>query len=90
MPAVVELAKRRGWKTYHTYDSRRSASGFLDLVMARKGRCIFAELKSAKGMVTPEQNDWFLALAGKPNQAVETYLWRPAEWFDGSIEEILR
>ena len=35
MPAVVELAKRFGWLLYHTHNSRRSASGFPDLVMVR-------------------------------------------------------
>ena len=84
MPAVIALAKRCGWKVYHTYDSRNSESGFVDLVMARKGKAIFAELKSAKGVVTPAQNDWLLALAG------QSYVWRPGEWFDGTIEEILR
>ena len=90
MPAVIELAKRCGWKTYHTHNSRRSAPGFPDLAMAREGRKIFAELKSAKGVVTLDQLEWLLALVEEPSQPNETYLWRPAEWFNGTIEEILR
>ncbi len=32
---VVELARLSGWLTYHTHDSRRSQSGFPDLVLVR-------------------------------------------------------
>ena len=89
MPAVIALAKRCGWKVYHTHDSRGSDPGFPDLVMKRKGRLIHAELKSAKGVVTPEQNEWLVALAEEP-KLTEVYLWRPDAWFDGTIEDILR
>ena len=33
---VKDLARMLGWKTYHTYDSRRSDPDFPDLVMARR------------------------------------------------------
>ena len=90
MPAVIALAKRCGWKVYHTHDSRKSEPGFVDLVMARKGRRIFAELKSAKGVVTPEQQEWLVELAGDATEKTEVHLWRPDAWFDGTIEEILK
>ena len=35
---VVELARLRGWRTHHHYDSRRSTPGWPDLVMVRRGR----------------------------------------------------
>lgn len=75
---VVELATTFGWRTYHTFDSRRSASGFPDLVLVRD-RVIWAELKSDTGKVKPDQQAWLnaLALAGQ-----ETHVWRPADLQD--------
>ena len=35
---VIDLATLRGWRCYHTRDSRRSAEGFPDLVLARVER----------------------------------------------------
>ena len=61
--AVVELARAEcGWKVYHTYDSRRSAPGFPDLVLARQGVLLFWELKAAKGRATAAQREWLDAL----------------------------
>lgn len=73
---VLTLARLNGWKTYHTHDSRRSAPGFPDLVLVRPPRLIFAELKSAKGRLRPEQRVWLEALSGCI-EAPESYLWRP-------------
>lgn len=83
--AVVALAKCRGWKTYHTFDSRRSAEGWFDLVCARVGRVLFAELKRESGKQTDEQLAWFTMFvsAGK-----EVYCWRPSDW--RQICEVLR
>jgi len=83
---VRDLAKLCGWLVYHTYDSRRSPEGFPDLVLVRGNRIIFAELKAAKGKVTPNQRVWLNAL--EKVQGVETYLWRPADWDE--IVEALR
>ncbi|MCC6312227.1 MAG: hypothetical protein IT345_15125, partial [Trueperaceae bacterium] len=52
---VVQLARLRGWRVYHTFDSRRSPAGFPDLVLARPPRLVIAELKSEKGRVADEQ-----------------------------------
>lgn len=62
---VVDLARAFGWLAYHTFDSRRSAPGFPDLVLAHplRGRVIFAELKREKGHVTQQQRGWIDALA---------------------------
>ena len=35
---VIDLATLRGWRHYHTRDSRRSAEGFPDLILARVER----------------------------------------------------
>jgi len=75
---VEELARLEGWIAYHTYDSRRSQPGFPDLVLVRFPRLIFAELKSEKGRVRPEQQMWLDNL--KKVRKVGTYLWRPSDW----------
>lgn len=86
--AVVALARTLGYLTYHTHDSRRSAPGFPDLVMVhpRSGALIFAELKSASGRVTAEQDEWLRALAVRSL----AFIWRPEQLADQSIARTLR
>ncbi|MCU1488930.1 MAG: hypothetical protein JWM85_335 [Acidimicrobiaceae bacterium] len=85
--AVVEFAKLCGWKVFHPFDSRRSEPGFPDLTLVRAGRLIFAELKSDKGRVKPEQQAWLDALDGLRLVAVKVYVWRPSLWPE--IETVL-
>lgn len=75
--AILELAKVRGWLAYHTHDSRKSQPGFPDLVLVRDGRLIFAELKSAKGQVSPAQRVWLQRLEAT---AAEVHLFKPEDW----------
>ena len=82
---VKDLALLCGWRSYHTWGSFHSPSGFPDLVLVRSDRLIFAELKSDKGKVSPDQTAWQEALAGTGN---DVYLWRPSEW--DSIVEVLK
>lgn len=50
---VVELAQTLGWKkAYHVYDSRRSHSGWPDLVLVRE-RILYVELKREGGKPPP-------------------------------------
>lgn len=91
---VVQLAGFYGWLIYHTHDSRRSQPGFPDLVLVRGAELLFVELKTASGRVRPEQQMWLDALrvvqeavaitaaaaADLPPVAVESLLWRPADW----------
>jgi hypothetical protein len=62
------------------------AAGFPDLVMTRE-RVLFAELKSAKGVLSDEQSDWVGGLVGAK---AEFHLWKPEDWQDGTIENVLR
>ena len=72
---IVQFAKMRGWLVYHTYDSRRSEPGFPDLVLVRRKRVLFRELKTDKGRVTPAQKTWAASL----EKAESDYkLWRPS------------
>lgn len=77
---VLDLARWRGWRVFHPYDSRRSAAGFPDLVLVRGGRLLFIELKSATGRVSPSQRRWLADLSACPGVGV--YVWRPADWDD--------
>ena len=73
---VVEHAKALGWLCYHTYDSRRSAAGFPDLVMVRGKRTLFVELKTETGTWEPEQPIWYEALKVAEQ---EVYVLRPRD-----------
>jgi hypothetical protein len=76
--AVIQEAKERGWRHYHTFDSRRSAEGFPDLILLRKHRAIVAELKSTKGKVSTAQKNWINAF--RQFGWIEVFVWRPADW----------
>jgi hypothetical protein len=73
---VLRYARQFGWMSYHTLNSWGSAKGFPDLVLARPPRLLVAELKSDKGKVKPEQEQWLDAIRAC---GVEAYLWRPAD-----------
>ncbi len=89
---ITDRAELLGWLVYHTYDSRRSAPGFPDLVLARKGRVLFVEVKSEKGRLSRAQAKWLRALGiGKPSipclDCHEVYVWRPSDMAE--IEDVL-
>jgi hypothetical protein len=83
--SVVDYARYRGWRCYHTHNSRRSASGYPDLHLVRGQRQIFAELKTMRGKVSEAQWGWLEALVLLPN--AEVYQWRPNCW--NTIEAVL-
>ena len=84
---VINLAELTGHLVYHTYDSRKSQKGFPDLVIVKPemARPIFAELKSEKGQLRPDQATWKLVLEAM--KGVDYRLWRPSSWPE--IEETL-
>lgn len=102
---LVEYARTCGWLVAHfrraavragrvatpvAYD----AAGFPDLVLVRKDRVVFAELKR-KGVrkVSPEQQKWARALIGveAENPGVTYVVWNPIDWeTPGGIRETLR
>ena len=85
---VVTLARSMGWKHYHTYDSRRSAAGWPDLVLTHpKHGILFRELKTQTGRITGAQQEWIdmLGLAG-----LDAGVWRPADLYNGVIPAALR
>lgn len=89
---LQELVRRTalvlGWRFFHPWTSIKSAPGYPDCTLVRGERLIFAELKTERGKLTPAQVDWLAALGRVPG--VEVYIFRPAQWYDGTIETILR
>lgn len=77
---VTELAQLLGWLVYHTWSSIHSEAGFPDLCLVKGKRLIFIELKSAKGIVTCQQQLWLDTL--KATGKCEVYLCRPENWDD--------
>jgi hypothetical protein len=78
MGEITKLAGLTGWLCYHTYDSRRSNPGFPDLVMVKRPKVIFAELKSASGKLSAKQPKWKDVLEACPG--ISYYLWTPQHW----------
>ncbi len=99
---VLATARQLGYLAYHTHDSRRSAPGFPDLVLARApnygrgrpkaGRIVFAELKDATGELSEEQAEWAQTLTAIRAETpdVDFFIWRPRDWTDGTIIEELK
>lgn len=56
----LRLARAKGFRWYHTFDSRRSNRGFPDLCLVNPAqrRIVFVELKGWTGQATDEQRDW--------------------------------
>ncbi len=86
MQAVLDYARLTGWKSFHPFDSRRSTAGYPDLTLCRRGRIVFAELKTETGRVSPHQRGWIAEL--EQVEGIEVYVWRPGSWPE--IEEVLR
>lgn len=89
---VVELAGLFGWHVMHPRPARRAGgewrtamqgdAGFPDLVLARDGEVIVAELKTNRGRTTAAQDAWIEALGAFAE------VWRPRDM--DAIESRLR
>jgi VRR-NUC domain len=86
---VLEVARLAGWRTLHIRPARRAdgswrtpvagdGKGWPDLTLVRPPRLLFVELKSERGKLRPEQQDWLDVLRLLPQ--AEVYLWTPADW----------
>jgi hypothetical protein len=95
--AVIAVGRLLGWRTAHFRTALSQSGkwhtpvggdgkGWPDLVLCRD-RIVFAELKAQRGTTSDEQKDWLAALS---NAGAEVYVWRPADWLDGTIEAVLR
>lgn len=97
---IIALAKAKGWMVHHARPARTEKGwrtpitgdvGFPDLVLARNGQIILAELKSVSGRLTRQQEEWLDHLRHPTKGNVETdrivTVWRPSDW--STIEEVL-
>jgi len=96
---VIDLAKRLGWKCVHfrpAWSGKgcrtpiQGDKGSPDLLLARNGYVIFAELKSERGVMSDEQIEWAVEIT--PRELSTTHkccLWRPSHWIDDTIKTVL-
>lgn len=77
-------APRRCWNCGRGTRIQRNASGFPDLLLIRRPRLLFVELKREGEQPTPEQAAWHEQLRACGQQV---YVWWPSDWPE--IERIL-
>jgi len=100
---VEHLLRQYGWRFMHikpsVMQSGRWASsmnpegkGYPDYTAVRRGRLLFIELKSERGKISPDQEEWLddlINVARHTNfQEIQVYEWRPH--MVEEISEILR
>ncbi len=74
---IVATAEAAGWWVWCDQDSRRNKAGLPDLLLVRRPRLVWAELKSERGTLRPAQVEFFNRLRGVAG--VEFYVWRPSD-----------
>lgn len=96
--AVIDLAHLLGYKVAHFRPAmlqsgrwatpvQADGAGWPDLAITGRDRFLVAELKSATGRLSADQ-EWWLAALGAAG--VETHVWRPGDWSTGLVETVLR
>ena len=67
---IREMAEAYGWSVYQVLDTRnwakRTSRGFPDQLIARPGQALALELKTERGIVTPDQVLWVATLDSIP------------------------
>ena len=79
---VRRLMKDLGLRGFHAHDARRSEAGYPDWTIAGLGGQIWRELKTQRGKVRPEQQEWLDVLSAGGGDAA---VWRPEHLLDGTI-----
>lgn len=82
LPARVGKEGKERWVT-----ATAGNTGFPDLVIAAPNGLIFRELKTERGRVSKEQQQWIDTLQASGHDAG---VWRPADWPSRIIKEIKR
>ena len=83
---VIDLAQFCGWLVHAERPARmadgrwrtpiQGMAGFPDLVLVRE-RVLFVELKSERGRLTTEQEQWIAVLR---EAGADVRVWRPGHW----------
>jgi hypothetical protein len=84
---VEHLLNLYGWRWTHFEPAIRQSGGWAtalrgmkglpDYVAVRDGALVFAEIKSDRGKLTPDQAEWITRLQGV--QTVRTEIWYPED-----------
>mgnify|MGYP001558575185 CR=1 FL=1 len=95
--SVIEMARTFGWRIHHCRPGMdrkgrwatpiQGDAGFVDLILLRGGRAMAVELKSERGRLTWQQEEW---LAAFRETGCETYVWQPRNWLAGECEAVLK
>lgn len=83
---VVAMCKLLGVASYHPYFSRRSAAGWPDLALCGDNGFLLRELKTERGRLTRDQEDWGFKLQ---KAGVDWDVWRPDDLMSGRIQREL-
>jgi hypothetical protein len=85
---VIRRAKLFGWLVHHSRPAIGRGGrwntpiegdpGYIDLTLARSGRLLLLELKSATGKTSPAQRAWISTLSQVPG--VEVHVLTPNDW----------
>jgi hypothetical protein len=85
---VLRLARTWGWMVYHVPQATMhngGGKGYPDLTLAKMGRPpLWIELKQHGAKLTPEQDEWHLALSPR------SYVIRPRDVESGYLQDVLR
>jgi VRR-NUC domain len=74
---IVEYAELMGWRCYFTHRSDHSPAGFPDLVLVRRPRIVWIEVKAERGRLSDAQRAWINDLA---DCGQEVHVVRPSQW----------
>lgn len=83
---VIAMCKLLRVAWYHPYFSRRSAAGWPDLALCGARGFMLRELKTEKGRLTRDQQEWGSRLR---NAGVSWDVWRPADLHSGRVQREL-
>ncbi len=112
---VINCAKAEGWLIFHPrparkkdgtwYTATQGDKGYPDLTLVHREsfQLLIVELKSSKGKISPEQEEWINTLRSAATWINEfcrpvvdrhhmmlVEVWRPIDLLSGEIEQILK
>lgn len=83
---VVAMCKLLKVFCYHPYFSRKSAAGWPDLALCGDRGFMLRELKTQKGRLTLQQQEWGTRLR---NAGISWDVWRPDDLRSGRVQREL-